>query len=57
MPKYTPRVLPPKEEIELREAVNGQSDLAAKLDYISMMADVDLEMMNVTDEEAEDEAQ
>lgn len=51
MPKYEPRHLPPKEEAALRELGMSAKDMAAQLDYIAMMADVDLETMNIEDED------
>lgn len=53
MPKYQPRHLPPKEAAQLREVVNGQSDMKAQLDFIAMMAEVDLDALSETDDTQE----
>lgn len=53
MPKYTKRSLPPKEAAQLREVVNGQSDMKAQLDFIAMMAEVDLDALSETDDTQE----
>lgn len=56
MPKYTKRPMPPKEEAQLREAVIGQADLKAMLDYIAMMAEVDLDALNDDGQEVSDDS-
>lgn len=53
MPKYNPRPLPPKEEAQLREVGHSVADMASRLDYLAMMADVDLEALNETDDSTE----
>lgn len=54
MPRHIPRTLPPKEEKELQELLQSQSTQDARIEYIAMMSDVDLDMDET--EEAGDEA-